>query len=154
MGTLGVPAALVLRLMIVAATSCLARYPQLSRWTALGGSMLASAITTSVAMRVIVSGPVEGVLFRHAASGITLGYSVTPLSAWFLMVLGVIAMPVALYSAGYFAHAVAPSRTAVIGATFNMLLGALEVVFVADGVIAFLFAWELMTLTTALLVAS
>ncbi len=154
MGTLGVPAALVLRLMIVAATSCLARYPQVSRWTALGGSMLASAITTSVAMRVIVSGPVEGVLFRHAASGITLGYSVTPLSAWFLMVLGVIAMPVALYSAGYFAHAVAPSRTAVIGATFNMLLGALEVVFVADGVIAFLFAWELMTLTTALLVAT
>ena len=154
MGTLGVPAALVLRLMIVAATSCLARYPQLSRWTALGGSMLASAITTSVAMRVIVSGPVEGVLFRHAASGITLGYSVTPLSAWFLMVLGVIAMPVALYSAGYFAHAVAPSRTAVIGATFNMLLGALEVVFVADGVIPFLFAWELMTLTTAMLVAT
>ena len=35
-----------------------------------------------------------------------------------------------------------------------MLLGAVEVVFVADGVIAFLFAWELMTLATAALVAT
>src|SRR5678816_1514153 len=37
---------------------------------------------------------------------------------------------------------------------FNTLLGAVEMVFVADGVITFLFAWELMTLATALLVAT
>ena len=36
----------------------------------------------------------------------------------------------------------------------NVLLGALEVVFAADSVIAFLFAWELMTLSTAALVAT
>ena len=83
-----------------------------------------------------------------------LGYSVTPLSAWFLMVLGLVAVPVALYSAGYFAHAVAAPRTAVVGAALNVLLGALEVVFAADGVIVFLFAWELMTLATAALVAT
>ena len=35
-----------------------------------------------------------------------------------------------------------------------MLLGAVEAVFVADSVIAFLFAWELMTLATAALVAT
>ena len=78
----------------------------------------------------------------------------TPLSAWFLMVLGLIAMPVAVYSVGYFAHAIAPSRMAAVGRGFNVLLGAVEVVFVADGVIAFLFAWELMTLATAALVAT
>ena len=88
-------------------------------------------------MRVIASGrPVDGVLLRHSASGIVLGYSVTPLSAWFLMVLGLVAVPVAIYSAGYFAHAVPPSRTAFVGAAFNVLLGALEVVFAADGAIA------------------
>ena len=81
----------------------------------LGGSILASALTMSVAIYVIVSGrTVDGVLVRHVASGIVLGYSVTPLSAWFLMVLGLIAMPVALYSIGYFAHAVAAPRTAVV----------------------------------------
>ena len=70
------------------------------------------------------------------------------------MVLGPIAVPVAIYSGGYFAHAVPPSRTAFVGAAFNVLLGALEVVFVADGAIAFLFAWEMMTLATAALVAT
>src|SRR2546430_3302760 len=83
-----------------------------------------------------------------------LSYSVTPLSAWFLMVFGLIAMPVAVYSVGYFAHSIAPSRMAVVGSGFNVMLGAVEVVFVADSVIAFLFAWELMTLATAALVAT
>ena len=54
----GIPSALVLRLVIIAATLCLTRYPRLSRWTALGGSIVASAITTAVAIRVIVSSPV------------------------------------------------------------------------------------------------
>jgi len=63
-------------------------------------------------------------------------------------------VPVAVYSTAYFAHAVTPARTAGVGAMFNTLLGAVEMVFVADGVITFLFAWELMTLATALLVAT
>jgi hydrogenase-4 component B len=152
---IGVPAALVIRVVSVAATLLLARRPRACRWAALSGSMLASVITATVAMRVVASGQsVDGVLLRHAASGIVFGYAVTPLSAWFLLVLGLIAVPVAFYSAEYFAHAVAASRIAVVGVAFNVLLGALEVVFVADGVIAFLFAWELMTLATAALVAT
>jgi hydrogenase-4 component B len=139
----------------IALTLLFAGRARACRWAALGGSIVASTITAVVAMRVVVSGQsVDGVLMRHAASGIVLGYSVTPLSAWFLMVLGLIAVPVAWYSVGYFAHAVRASRTLVVGAGFNVLLGAVEVVFVADGVIGFLFAWELMTLATAALVAT
>jgi hydrogenase-4 component B len=151
----GLPTALVIRLVTIAATIALARRTGACRQAALGGSILASAVTVTAAMQVVASGrSVDGVLVRHAASGIVLGYSVTPLSAWFLIVLGLIAVPVALYSVGYFAHAVVPSRTAVVGTAFNVLLGAVEVVFAADGVIAFLFAWELMTLATAALVAT
>ena len=117
--------------------------------------MIASAITAAVAVSVLASGnPIDGVLARHFASGITLSYSVTPLSAWFLMVLGLVAAPVAFYSIGYFAHAIPASRTAAVGVGFNVLLGAVEVVFVAADVIAFLSAWELMTLATAALVAT
>jgi formate hydrogenlyase subunit 3/multisubunit Na+/H+ antiporter MnhD subunit len=107
-----------------------------------------------VAAYVIASGTaIDGTLFRHAASETVLGYSVTPLSAWFLMVLGLIAVPVALYSTGYFAHAVARPRTAAVGAAFTAMV-RIEVVFVADGVIAFLCGWEVMTLATAALVAT
>ncbi len=121
----------------------------------MAGSIAASMLTMAVAVFVIGSGrSVDGVLVQQAASGIVFSYSVTPLSAWFLMVLGLIAAPVALYSVGYFAHAVADDRTAAVGAAFNLMLGAVEMVFVADGVLAFLCAWELMTLATAALVAT
>ena len=147
--------ALVLRLATVAGSLMLARYPRACRLTAMAGSILASAITLAVAVTVIASGrPVDGVLLHHAASGIVFEFSVTPLSAWFLMVLGLVAIPVAVYSAGYFDHAIPPSRMAFVCAGFNVLLGAVEMVFVANGVLAFLFAWELMTLATAALVAS
>jgi hydrogenase-4 component B len=149
------PAAVLVRLLTVAATMTLARRPAPCRWVALGGSMAASVLTLTMAAEVIVSGQeVEGVLFHHAASGIVFDYAVTPLSAWFLMVLGVVALPIALYSAAYFAHAVAASRTAVVGVAFNVLLGSVEAVFVATGVIVFLGAWEVMTLATAALVAT
>jgi formate hydrogenlyase subunit 3/multisubunit Na+/H+ antiporter MnhD subunit len=83
-----------------------------------------------------------------------LGYAVAPLSAWFLMVLGIVAIPVAFYSAAYFAHAVAPSRIVAVGIGFNALLGSVELVFGAGDVMTFLFAWEIMTLATAALVAT
>ena len=148
-------AALVVRLIVIAVTMLLGRRVAACRWTALGGSIVASTMTVAVAINVLGSGrSIDGVLLHHVPSGLTLGYSVTPLSAWFLMVLGLIAIPVAVYSGGYFAHAVPASRTAIVGIAFNVLLGAVETVFVADGVIAFLFAWELMTLATAALVAT
>ena len=151
----GVPAAMMIRLASTAASFAFARQPRLARGAALGGSILASTITAAVALQVLSSGtPVGGMLARHAPSGIVLGYSVTPLSAWFLMVLGIIAVPIALYSAAYFAHAVNPARTATVGAMLNVLLGSLETVFAADNVITFLFAWELMSLATAVLVAT
>ena len=48
----------------------------------------------------------------------------------------------------------APSRTAAVGVAFNVLIAAVSVVFVVNDVIGFLFAWEIMTLATAALVAT
>ena len=47
----------------------------------------------------------RGRLIRHEASGLTLGYSVDALSGWFLLVLAILGVAVAVYSIGYFAHA-------------------------------------------------
>src|SRR5712692_833387 len=98
--------------------------------------------------------PLQGILVRHAASGFSFGYSLTPLSAWFLLVLAALAIPAAVYSIGYLSHSVPPARTAFVAGAFTILLGAVEAVFVADGVVGFLLAWELMTLATAALVAT
>ena len=65
-----------------------------------------------------------------------------------------LAVPIALFSIGYARHAPLSQRSVFLGIAFNVLLCAVELVFVAHDVIAFLFAWELMTLATAALVAT
>lgn len=151
----GVVSAVVVRLVTIAGTLVLNRHAAACRAVAMAGSVAASALTFGVGIGVLLAGQTSGgVLLRHSASGIMLSYSITPLSAWFLMVFSLVALPVAVYSAGYFAHAISPSRLAAVGSAFNVMLGAVEIVFVAGDVMTFLFAWELMTLATAMLVTT
>jgi hydrogenase-4 component B len=151
----GVPAAALIRILAVSGALILFRRASAARYVALVGAILASALTFSTAVQVLLGGePRNGILLLHSASGMALSYSVTPLSAWFLMVFGLIATPVSVYSLGHFARSIAPSRMAAVGSGFNLMLGAVELVFVAADVITFLFAWELMTLATAALVAT
>ena len=93
-------------------------------------------------------------LFVHHASGFSLDYSIDPLAAWFLIVLSTLALPIAIFSIGYARHAPLEGRSVFLGIAFNVLLLSVELVFIAADVIAFLFAWELMTLATAALVAT
>ncbi|HEY7649929.1 MAG TPA: proton-conducting transporter membrane subunit, partial [Methylomirabilota bacterium] len=150
-----VPLAFGVRLVTLGLSLVLARRPRWGWPLALVGSITASLLTGWAALGVGVGGPsLQGTLLKHAASGFSFGYHLTPLSAWFLVILAGLAIPASVYSIGYFAHALSPARTAFVAAAFNLLLGAVEAVFVADGVIGFLLAWEVMTLATAALVAT
>ena len=150
-----VPVALVVRLGGVALALALARRPRASRLAAFCGSAVASSLTGAAALAVVWSGQAAGgVLLRHGASGTSFAYSLPPLSAWFLLVLALLAVPIAVYSLGYLRHGTLATRSPFLGVGFNVLLGAVEMVLVADGVVGFLFAWELMTLATAALVAT
>ncbi|HZI94664.1 MAG TPA: proton-conducting transporter membrane subunit [Patescibacteria group bacterium] len=151
----GLPFVLALRLVTTAVTLLTASRPGVARRVAFLGSAVASLVTGIVAARALVAvSPVQGVLLVHQASGFSLRYAIDGLSAWFLLVLSVLAVPIALYSLGYIATSHWSRRSVAIGATFNLLIGAVEVVFVAADVVTFLAAWELMTLTTAALVAT
>jgi hydrogenase-4 component B len=131
------------------------RRPRASRYAALAGSCLASFLTGFIAIHVLATGQsIRGELLHHTASDFSLGFAIDRLSAWFLLVLAVLAVPIAAYSAEYLGHGTLARRSAFVGIGFNLLLGTVETIFVADGVIGFLFAWELMTLATAALVAT
>jgi hydrogenase-4 component B len=149
------PLALAIRAAIVLATVLLAQRAGLARKVGFLGSAAASAVTALGAAQVLRTGSAaHGTLFLHRASGWSLGFTVDPLSAWFLLVLSLVAIPIAVYSLGYAPHGPAGRRWPFMAAAFTVLLGALEVVFSAADAITFLFAWELMTLTTAALVAT
>jgi hydrogenase-4 component B len=68
-------------------------------------------------------------------------------------VLAILGIAVAVYGIGYLTHS-SPGRTTFVGVAYSVLLGSVEMVFVAGGAIGFLLAWELMTLATAALVAT
>jgi hydrogenase-4 component B len=148
------PLAAAARLMGIAAAMAWRRRPAVSLAAAFGASVLASLMTGGVGLLGLHGrAPLRGRLIGHEASGLTLGYSVDALSGWFLVVLASLGVAVAVYSIGYFARS-SPGRTAFVGAAYNVLLGSIEMVFVAGGAIGFLLAWELMSLATAALVAT
>jgi hydrogenase-4 component B len=149
------PAAFAIRLGSIVLTPVLARQRTLARRVAFLGSAIASVVTGLAAGRLLYSGaPLQGVILLHRASQFALTYRVDGLAAWFLLVLSVVAAPIAIYSLGYVAHPHFRQRSAFIGATFNILLGSIELVFVAADVVTFLLAWELMTLASAALVVT
>jgi hydrogenase-4 component B len=146
---------MAVRLGTIALALGFARRPAVSRSVAFGGSLIASLLTGALAWVVLATGDsVDGELLRHAASGFPLGFAVDRLSAWFLLVLALLAVPIAIYSLGYAAHGALARRSAFLGVAFSVLMGSVEMVFAADGVIVFLFAWELMTLANAALVTT
>jgi hydrogenase-4 component B len=149
------PLGLALHAAGAALALLLRRHPAACRSAAFVASLCGSLASFGLGASVLASGrSVRGVLFANAAAGVSVGYTVDPLSAWFLVTLAVLAAPLALYSVGYLAHAIPPGRTAFVGVAWNALLLAVETVFAADGVLGFLVAWELMSLATAALVAT
>jgi hydrogenase-4 component B len=148
-------AALAIRIGSIALTLALFRQIDTARRIAFVGSAIASVITGVTAAAVLQSGtPLHGVVLVHRASQFALTYTVDGLAAWFLLILSMVGVPIAVFSLGYVAPPPFRQRSVFIGAAFNVLLGAVELVFVAADAIAFLFAWELMTLATAALVAT
>jgi hydrogenase-4 component B len=144
-----------LRLVTSAVTLLLWRRAAAARLVAFSGSIVASIAIALAAVTALRTGSSEhGVLFLHRASGISLGYTIDALSAWFVLVLSLLAVPIALFSVGYLAGPHWSGRSPFIGAMFNLLMAALELVFVSGDAITFLFAWELMSLTSAALVAT
>jgi hydrogenase-4 component B len=149
------PLGLALHATGVALALVLRRHPAACRWAAFLASLGGSLASFVLGASVLAGGrAIRGVLFANPAAGVTVGYAVDPLSAWFLVTFAVLAAPVAVYSVGYLAHAIPPGRTTFVGVAWNVLLMSVETVFAADGVLAFLVAWELMTLATAVLVAT
>jgi hydrogenase-4 component B len=152
---LGIDAVVSIRVAVVIAALLLRRRREWVRRVAFGGAAFASAITGLTAAAALGGGgATRGVLFVHHASGFSLDYAIDPLAAWFLIVLSVVALPVAIFSIGYARHPPLDRRSVFLGIAFDVLLLSVELVFIAADVIAFLFAWELMTLATAALVAT
>jgi len=76
------------------------------------------------------------------------------LGAFFLVIVGFTGVPASLYAIGYLRHLDGHLRSRTTHAVFNMFLASMCLVPCADNVATFLFAWEMMALSSYLLVVS
>ena len=76
-----------------------------------------------------------------------------PLSAFFVLIVSVLALAVSIYSFGYVRGFYGRKNVGVLGAFYNALLLATTLVFTASNAFFFLIAWEIMALTAYCLIS-
>lgn len=79
-------------------------------------------------------------------------FVVDPLSRWFLGIIGVIGIPVALFSPGYLHHLRHRVSLGFVWAALALLIASMVGVVLAGNAIVFLVAWEVMALSSFILV--
>ncbi len=85
-------------------------------------------------------------------AGIT--FTNDPLSRWFLGIIGLVGIPVAGFSPGYFRHLQERIAVGVVWSGLALLFISMVGVVLSANAIVFMVAWELMALSSFLLVAS
>ena len=108
---------------------------------ALGGLVLANGTTFALTIAELL--PIAG----------GLALRLDPLGAFFLILIGLGAIPAAIYGAGYSAaYEDGRASLRVLGVMFNVFLLTMSLVTLADNVLTFLLMWEGMSLTSYFLV--
>src|SRR5574341_1025447 len=139
---------------IGALTDLLGIRGELLRWLAAAGGVAGSAAGLALGMVVIrstvpFSVSVPGLL--PVAGGLAL--RLDGLGAFFLILIGLGAIPAAIYGAGY-SKVYEDGRASLrqLGVMFNLFLLAMSLVTMADNALTFLLMWEAMSLTSYFLV--
>lgn len=81
-------------------------------------------------------------------------FFVDPLSRWFLGIIGIVGIASAFFSPGYLDHLKNKISIGIIWAALAILFASMTGVIIAANAISFLFAWELMALSSFALVAA
>ncbi len=115
-----------------------------------GAALAGSLVLAAVALRALLAGTTQQLIDFSVAPFAHLGFRLDPLSAYFLLVISVVGVAASLYALGYLEGE--HGSVAGLAAAYNGFLASMVLVVLADGVFAFLFAWEAMSLASFFLV--
>ena len=87
-------------------------------------------------------------------AGVELAFRVDSLSRWFLGLIGVIGVAVSIYAPGYLQHLRGRARPGFVWSGLTLLFASMAGVVTAGNAIVFVAFWELMALSSFLLVAT
>ena len=117
-------------------------------------AVLGSGVGIVLGLSVIITGiPFTLTLSSYLPIGGGFVLSLDPLGAFFLILIGLVAVPAAIYGIGYTAQYDARKSTLrFMGSMFNLFLLSMTLVTMAGNVLTFLLLWECMSLTSYFLV--
>ena len=126
------------------------------RWLVALGAVLGAGAGLALGATAIAAGIPFTLFFPELLPlGGGLALRLDALGAFFLVVIGVGAIPAALYGAGYTAaYKDGRASLPLLGAMFNLFLLTMSLVTLADNVLTFILMWEGMSLTSYFLVTT
>ena len=126
-----------------------------ARVVSLGAALVGCACAITMSAVVLCTHTTWSMLLPGLLRPLT-GASVKldPLAAWFLFIVGFTGVPTAIYGQGYLRHLDGQRAGRLMHASFNVFLAAMCLVTLADHVFVFLASWELMALSSYLLVVA
>ncbi|HEX9787344.1 MAG TPA: proton-conducting transporter membrane subunit, partial [Candidatus Binatia bacterium] len=125
--------------------------PTLARFVGHGGALLGAVAALTFALAGLAGGSME----LNVADLLPIGgaaFGVDRLSALFVVIIAVGAVPAALYAIGYTREYAGKHSLAGMGFAFNVFVAAMILVPLARNVLTFLALWELMSLASYFLV--
>jgi formate hydrogenlyase subunit 3/multisubunit Na+/H+ antiporter MnhD subunit len=145
-------ASLVALLLSAAVALVSSSRPRAASLVAVVGAILGSSLGVAAAVPVLLGAPdvVLALPLRFADEPIVLG--IDPLSALFVVLVGLLGVPAALFGLGYLDDPGARRAAARAHAGVGLLLASLIVVATARDALVFLLGWEAMTLAAYFLV--
>ena len=116
------------------------------------GAAAGVALSVAAAHALLARHPVFAVLWRLPAAGGALRVGLDPTSGLFLLITGVVYCLTSIFSAGYLERYLDHYSLRAFSVMYFALFASIGAVLIARDVISFLLAWELMSITSYLLV--
>lgn len=129
-----------------------ARRPDVSRMVGHGFALLGAVGTFALGAAGLLGGTLVLQIPELLPLGGGVALGVDRLSAFFVLVIAVGAIPATLYALGYTREYVGKHSLAGLGVALNLFLAAMILVTLARNVLTFLFLWEAMSLASYFLV--
>ena len=135
------------------ASLALWRQPAAARRVACGAALAGSLLDLAGSAASIFSGGPTAIGLPFGNPVFVWAVRLDPLSAYFNVTLAVLAAAVSLYSFGYLREMEGRRNLGAFGFFFNLLLLSLALVFTASNAFFFLVAWEVMALSSFILIS-
>jgi len=138
-------------------TGCLAallayRSGRLSNLCAMVCALAGSGVAAVLAASVLVNGHAVSLQLPAYLPLGGFSFRIDPLSAFFILAISVLAIPVSVYSLGYNREYFGKPQFPLAGALYNLFLLSMIMVVSANDLLTFLIGWELMSIVSYLLV--